>query len=190
VSNVAYLHLKSGSQLIRGTVEMERRDVRLRWITVCFCVLNACGAPPQAGSPAAQPSPVPSAPVFPSPIVVGSPGTEGERVSLMAVLANPKAWHGKPVRVTGFMHLEFEGDQFCLHREDVEFLLLTNCVWLAVPESRELLAINDRYVGVEGVVDADGRGHMGLFQATIRATSVGALPSRAALEAHIRSQQR
>jgi len=62
-------------------------------------------------------------------------------------------------------------------------------VWLDVPESRELLAINDRFVGIEGTVDAKRRGHMGLFQATIQATSISALPTRAALEAQVRGRQ-
>jgi len=89
---------------------------------------------------------------------------------------------GAPVTVGGFMHLEFEGDQLCLHRDDVEQMLLMNCVWLSLPRRNEGLVLNDRYVAVEGTVNARSRGHFGMFQATIdEVTAIGAL-SRADME--------
>jgi hypothetical protein len=88
------------------------------------------------------------------------------------------------------MHLEFEGNMLCLHRDDVEFMLQTNCVWLAAPEGPAVRSINDRYVGVEGVVNADDRGHFGMFQASIQGiTAIGALPTRAAMEALSKAQR-
>jgi hypothetical protein len=104
-------------------------------------------------------------------------------VSLARVLANPSALHGKAIKVGGFAHFAFEGDSLCLHRDDVEYLVVTNCVWLDVPTSPAIRSLNDRYVGVEGVVDAEARGHMGMYQATITQVSqLTALPSRAELE--------
>ena len=153
------------------------------WPLVWAVLLLACGPSQQARRVPSSTLPLVPSPLYPSPVVLASP-LYGERVSLVRVLADPKAWHGRAVRVGGYMHLEFEGNQLCLHREDVEFLVLTNCVWLSVPNTPEVMAINDRYVAVEGVVDANSRGHMGMFQAAIdRVTSLGALPSRAALEA-------
>jgi hypothetical protein len=158
------------------------------WLTALGLLLASCGPAPHL-----MPRPSPSATVapeqvLPSPIVLASP-LEADRVSLVSILADAKAWHGKPVRVGGYMHLEFEGNQLCLHRDDVEFLVQTNCVWLDVPP-HQLTGINDRYVALEGVVDAAKRGHLGRYQATIgRVTSIGALPTRAALDRALQDER-
>lgn len=139
----------------------------------------------------AQQSPAP-APSKGSPfhtVTFASPLPNSERVSLVRILANPEAMDGQAVSVGGYMHLEFEGDQLCLHRDDVEQMIVTNCVWLSLPRRDEALSLNDRYVGVQGVVNAKSRGHMGLFQATIQGvTSLGAV-SRADLEQQLKSER-
>jgi hypothetical protein len=56
---------------------------------------------------------------------------------------------------------------------------VTNCVWLDVPQRPEVQALNDRYVGVVGVVDAHSRGHMGMYQAsTTEVSQLAAQPRR------------
>jgi hypothetical protein len=97
-------------------------------------------------------------------------------------LATPDLLHGKAVKLGGFAHIEFEGNCLCLHRDDVQYLIRTNCVWLDVPLVPETEAISDHYVAVVGVVDAKRRGHMGMYQATITQVSqLAALPTRAQL---------
>jgi hypothetical protein len=120
--------------------------------------------------------------------LLASPHPDAERVSLARVLADPSALHGKAVRVGGFAHFAFEGDSLCLHRDDVEYLIVTNCVWLDVPMRPEIRALSDRYVVVEGVIDAKGRGHNvpGDNHASGR---VGALPTRTELEAEGKSRE-
>jgi len=85
------------------------------------------------------------------------------------------------------MHLEFEGDQLCLHRDDVEHVILTNCIWLSVPRRQEALALNDRYVSIWGVVNAKSHGHMGLFQGTLEEVTLIIAMPRAALAEQLKS---
>jgi hypothetical protein len=108
---------------------------------------------------------------------------KSEVVSLVRVLANPNAMNGVPVTVGGYMHLEFEGNRLCLHRDDVEQMIRTNCVSLSVPDVKRAMVLNDRYVMVEGVVDGQNRGHLGMLQAGgIGGVTAIAAGSRAALE--------
>jgi len=86
--------------------------------------------------------------------------------------------------------LEFEGHHFCLHKDGVDYLVVTNCVWLDVSSRKDLQVFNDRYVTVAGVVNARGKGHMGMLQASIEKVSrIDALPARAALWEHLKSQR-
>ena len=118
----------------------------------------------------------------PHVVTFASAMPRSERVSLVRVLANPDAMDGKAVTVGGYMHLEFEGNHLCLHRDDFEQLIVTNCVWISVPDEKRAMELNDRYVSVEGVVNARRHGHMGLFQAALEGvTSIGSA-SRADLE--------
>jgi len=39
-------------------------------------------------------------------------------VSLVQLIANPAEWDGKRVMVSGYLHLEFEGNALHLHRDD------------------------------------------------------------------------
>jgi len=48
----------------------------------------------------------------------GGPDNGPEDVSLIQLIANPQAYDGKTVRITGFLHLEFEGNAIYLHNED------------------------------------------------------------------------
>jgi hypothetical protein len=99
-----------------------------------------------------------------------------ERVSLVRILANPDDMNGRAVDVGGYMHVEFEGTQLCLHREDYEQMVLTNCVGLSVPEGPDVLELNDRYVVVEGVVKASARGGISLFPASLQGvTAIGSV---------------
>jgi hypothetical protein len=50
-------------------------------------------------------------------------------VSLIQLIANPERYNGKPVRLIGFLRLEFEGDALYLHREDYE-RGLPNGIWV------------------------------------------------------------
>ena len=87
---------------------------------------------------------------------------------MVRILADPAALHKKPVAVVGYLDLAFESNHFCLHKEDADSLLITNCVSISVPNSPEVLALNRRYVAVWGTVVVGRSGHMGLFNLSIQ----------------------
>jgi hypothetical protein len=86
-------------------------------------------------------------------------------VSMIQLIANPKEYQGKLVRIVGFVRLEFEGNAIYLHKEDYEHSIDKNGLWLdvndVVKEKRGVF--NSKYALVEGVFDAKDTGHMGLF---------------------------
>jgi hypothetical protein len=90
-------------------------------------------------------------------------------VSLVRVIANPKEFDGKRIQVMGFIHLEFEGDAIYLSREDYQYGLDQNAIWLSIPkaEVEKYREINDSYAVVEGTFNADVKGHMGSFSGSI-----------------------
>ncbi len=90
-------------------------------------------------------------------------------VSMVSLIANPKDFDGKKVRLIGYVRLEFEGDSIYLHRDDARQRNFKNGLWLdvEVPQKRRP-TINNRYALVEGVFSMEERGHMGLWSGTIK----------------------
>jgi len=72
-------------------------------------------------------------------------------VSMVQLIANPKEYHGKWVRVIGFCHLEFEGNALYLHRDDFDRAISRNGVWLNPPDGKE--GLTNQYVLIEGVFE-------------------------------------
>ena len=91
-------------------------------------------------------------------------------VSLIALIANPDAHHGKPILVEGFLKLEFEGNCLYLHKEDYEQGLSKNGIWVEVTDEIEekLKELNLRYVMLVGVFDAHSKGHFSSCSGTIK----------------------
>lgn len=68
-------------------------------------------------------------------------------------------------RIIGFLHLEFEGDAGYFHREDFEYGLTKNALWIDLPRDitrEQINAVNDKYVICSGTFLAGRHGHMGL----------------------------
>ena len=89
--------------------------------------------------------------------------------TLLRVLANPQAFQGKKVQLIGFVHLEFEGNAIYLHREDFQYSLYQNSIWLSIPSDsrKQFLNVNNTYAFVEGTFNTEYRGHMNLFSGSI-----------------------
>jgi hypothetical protein len=88
-------------------------------------------------------------------------------VSLVQLIATPERYHGKLVRVVGFLRIEFEGDALYLHEEDYRHRINKNAIWIDVPpEARNKHSLNNRYVIAEGVFDGDRRGHFDAYSGT------------------------
>jgi hypothetical protein len=88
---------------------------------------------------------------------------------LVELISRPELYDMKPVRVIGFVNLEFEGNGLYLHEEDWRHSIYRNGIWIDPPLGIEPDsggtngAINRQYVLVEGVFDASDRGHMGMW---------------------------
>jgi hypothetical protein len=90
-----------------------------------------------------------------------------ESVSMVRVLANPEKFHGKRIRVIGFLRLEFEGNALYLHEEDYRHLLTDNALWVDMGADKEHAGLSMHYVLIEGTFNAKLRGHLGLCSGVI-----------------------
>jgi hypothetical protein len=83
-------------------------------------------------------------------------------VSMVQLIANPKKFDGKFVRVIGFLRLEFEGNELYLHREDYENAITGNGI--SVDTNSEIMkqseTLNMRYVQLEGTFRAGELGEL------------------------------
>ena len=98
------------------------------------------------------------------------PGSVPEFPSIIQVLGNLERFHGERVRVAGFAVLEFEHHVLYLHQEDAKHSLLKNGLWLDLHKATRNSSsnFNRRYVLVDGMVNSQETGHMGLFAATLQ----------------------
>ncbi|NMH26508.1 hypothetical protein [Flavobacterium silvaticum] len=93
-------------------------------------------------------------------------------ISMIRLIANPEEYHGKEIRVQGYLNLQFEGDAIYLHEDDYKNAIFKNSFW--VEFSNEVLTqnptdgINNQYVTIVGTFDMNSRGHMGVFAGTIK----------------------
>jgi len=91
-------------------------------------------------------------------------------VSLLQLIANPEKFDGKPIRVIGFLRLEFEGNTLYLHREDYENAISGNGIWVDVSTemAKQEDSLNMHYVLLQGIFSANDRGHMSLWSGSIK----------------------
>jgi hypothetical protein len=96
-----------------------------------------------------------------------------DRVSLAAVIADPKAFEGHHLRVHGFLHLEFEDNSLYLSEAERDARDEKRALWIVLnpaylQTSRDTLwCLSDHPVVVEGIVKADHHGHMGMWPAEL-----------------------
>ena len=135
---------------------------------IAFIALMLASCAPADSDRGATPQATPD---LPKNVLLAEPDPSMESISLVRVLATPQAVDGKAVSVGGYLHLEFEASLLCLHKEDVDHLLLENCIWIDVPKSSEVEALSDHYVTAQGKVNARAKGHMGMYQATLQEVS-------------------
>jgi len=60
------------------------------------------------------------------------PMEKSEKVSIIQLLANPEKYEGKLVQLTGYVHLEFEGNAIWLHKDDFQNSIYSNALWIHV----------------------------------------------------------
>jgi hypothetical protein len=93
------------------------------------------------------------------------------------LISRPELYHEKPVRVIGFVNLEFEGNGLYLHEDDWRHSIYRNGIWIDPPPGIEPdsggtnAPINRQYVLVEGVFDASNHGHMGMWSGALHSVT-------------------
>ena len=90
---------------------------------------------------------------------------------MIALISNPQTYDKQRVRVSGYMHLEFEGNCIYLHKDDFKQHIEKNGLWLEFNSRGALDSIykfNDHYVVVEGVFDSHNLGHMSMTSGCIK----------------------
>lgn len=94
---------------------------------------------------------------------------EPVNVTMVQLIANPQKFDGKLIQVIGFLRLEFEGNVLYLHREDYEYAILGDGIWVNVtPEiMKQSRTLNLKYVLLEGSFSSNERGHMGMWSGTV-----------------------
>jgi hypothetical protein len=108
-------------------------------------------------------------------------------MSMEDVIAAPHKFDGKPVRVAGYLVIEFEGDAVYLHEEDY-MRNPSNGLFLRFPgkggePTASQVKLHRSYVIVEGILRAKEKGHADLFSGVIevkRLSASRARPRRAA----------
>lgn len=93
-------------------------------------------------------------------------------VSLIRLIAKPGEYNNIPVRVKGFLNIEFEGDALYLYKDDYQSGIEKNGIWIEIPEDAilrtRIKACSKKYVIIEGIFDANNRGHMNLFSGSLK----------------------
>jgi hypothetical protein len=85
---------------------------------------------------------------------------------VIQLIANPEKYDNQRVRVIGFLRLEFEGNAIYLHREDFNYGISKNALWIDVPKNmtkEQTAAVNNKYVICTGRFKAGMHGHVGMF---------------------------
>lgn len=106
-------------------------------------------------------------------------------VSLIQLIATPEKYDGKVVKVVGFMHLEFEGDELFVSSADFDNRITKNGVWIVRNPSLVAHAdeIKDRYVVVVGTFSTGGFGYSDLMSGLLtKITYVGPWPARGGIQ--------
>lgn len=115
-------------------------------------------------------------------------------VPIVQLIADPARWHGKIIRVTGVMKLEFEGDAIYLSPSDADKHVTKNAIALdidyarfGIPEelpkdtkqkeeamkaANALKDLSGKYVVLEGPFNAYSQGHLGAFSASMKVTRI------------------
>jgi hypothetical protein len=102
-----------------------------------------------------------------NPTIVKISGRDVLDVSMVQLIATPKKYAGKYVRLIGFVGIEFEGDAVFLHSDDYKHRLTKNGLWLDLPEDFCGKNLDQKYVLIEGTFNPKRHGHMDLFSGSI-----------------------
>jgi hypothetical protein len=118
-------------------------------------LVSACGQPRSATEPVDPRATIQAASEAPSAVTV----------SMVQLLASPRLFDGKNVRVQGALRIGNEERALYLSNDDADHFNYAAGVWL---DTRADQALTSGFVTVEGIFDAGSRGHEDLWPAAIR----------------------
>jgi len=94
--------------------------------------------------------------------------------SLVQLLTFPDRYHGKKVQIMGYLHVRFEGTAIYLSREDAEYGITRNGLWVSFDKASvpfeggiEPKQLDKKYVLLEGTFDKDDFGHLGAWKGAL-----------------------
>lgn len=90
-------------------------------------------------------------------------------VSIIALIATPDRFHGKPVHVTGLATIAFENTALCIGQPP---LSTKDCVWLDVASvDAKVLerwqTYHDQIISITGIFDKENSGHLDAYSGSI-----------------------
>ena len=88
--------------------------------------------------------------------------------SLLELIARPELFEGRRVRVTGYVHLEFEGNALYLGRHDLQHRQYANGLWVEFLTGMANKECQDKFVVIEGTFVSGDRGHLGMWSGAIQ----------------------
>lgn len=107
--------------------------------------------------------------------------TNPTSVSLIQLIADPDKYHGKFVRVSGYLHNKFEDSGLYLSKEDADYLVCTNSLWIQYNDKNVMLQglkknpslnyFDCKMVLVEGTFDKESHGHRGMWAGELKHVS-------------------
>ena len=103
---------------------------------------------------------------------IGLVNRESVTTSLVAILATPFAYHERAVRTYGVIY-EVQGEvALFLNKEHGEHFISPNALWVEFTNSEisieQVRNLHGEYVIIEGYIDAEDKGSMGIFSATLK----------------------
>jgi hypothetical protein len=103
---------------------------------------------------------------LPRPAVLAS-GAQAMPLARLMVL--PQVYDGVLVRVAGYCQIEFEGNRIAENAALESTRSGVWAVWLQLgwPVDSQVRQLSGQYCAVEGVVNANMRGHFGMFRASL-----------------------
>ena len=89
---------------------------------------------------------------------------EGERISIIALIATPEKYDDIRATVRGYLHVEEDGAALYVAEEDAEYEAHLSAIWIGDFDEiytftkEEIEQLGGKYVGITGTIDAQSYG--------------------------------
>ncbi|MFH1622347.1 MAG: hypothetical protein ABIA97_04420 [Candidatus Omnitrophota bacterium] len=88
-------------------------------------------------------------------------------ISIIKLIANSDKYHGKFVRIFGYVELEFEGTAIYLSKEDADKHLSKNGLWLDLAEAVKCSECRNKFCLIEGIFNSEHKGHFNQWSGSL-----------------------